>query len=185
MIENIRKEYLRRRRKQLETKQHCKNLIKGINTLAISFVRYSGPFLKSTREERHQIDRRTIKLMTILKALHPRDDIDWLCVRRKVGRGHASVEESVDNLIRHLEDYIKEGKEILITTTRNSPNNTKINKITITRNKMERKTTVWIFQERKGNLKKETVSLLIVVLNNAIRANYFKAKKKKKIRLTK
>ena len=35
----------------LETKLSCRNLIKGINTWAVDFVRYSGPFLKWTRDE--------------------------------------------------------------------------------------------------------------------------------------
>ena len=47
----IRQEYLRRTRKLLETKLSSRNLIKGINTWAMPLVRYSGPFLKWTREE--------------------------------------------------------------------------------------------------------------------------------------
>ena len=47
--EKIKKEYLRRTRKLLETKLSSRNLIKGINTWAVSLVRYSGPFLKWTR----------------------------------------------------------------------------------------------------------------------------------------
>ena len=43
--------YLRRTKKLLETKRHCKNLIKGINTWPVLLVRYSGSFLKWTREE--------------------------------------------------------------------------------------------------------------------------------------
>ena len=46
MKEKIQKEYLRRTRKLLETKLYSRNLIKGINTWAVPFVRYSGPFLK-------------------------------------------------------------------------------------------------------------------------------------------
>ena len=38
--------YLRRPRKLLKTKLYSRNLIKGINTWAVPFVRYSGPFLK-------------------------------------------------------------------------------------------------------------------------------------------
>ena len=49
--DTIRKEYLRRARKLLETKLSSRNLIKGINTWAVSLVRYSGPFLKWTREK--------------------------------------------------------------------------------------------------------------------------------------
>ena len=51
MKEKIPKEYLRRTRKLLETKLSCRNLIKGINTWAVSHVRYSGSFFKWTREK--------------------------------------------------------------------------------------------------------------------------------------
>ena len=81
----IGKEYLRRTRKLLETKLSSRNLIKGINTWAVPLVRYSGPFLKWTREELKQMDQRTRKLMTMHKALHPRDDVDRLYVSRKEG----------------------------------------------------------------------------------------------------
>ncbi len=43
------------------------------------------PFLKWTRDELKQMDQRTKKLMTMLKVLHPRDDVDRLYVPRKEG----------------------------------------------------------------------------------------------------
>ena len=51
MKDKIWKEYLRQTRKLLETKLPSRNLINGINTWALLFVRYSGPFLKWTRDE--------------------------------------------------------------------------------------------------------------------------------------
>ena len=65
MKDKIQKEYLGRTRNLLETKLSCRNLIKGINTLAVPLVRYSGPFLKWTRDEVKQMDQRTRKLMTM------------------------------------------------------------------------------------------------------------------------
>ena len=56
MKNKIQKEYLRRTRKLPETKLFNRNLIKGINTWAVSLVRYSIPFLKWTREELRQMD---------------------------------------------------------------------------------------------------------------------------------
>ena len=54
------------------------------------------------------MDQRTRKLMTIHKALYPRDDVDRLYVSRKEGgRGLASIEDNVDASIRQLEDYIE------------------------------------------------------------------------------
>ena len=97
MKDKIKKEYYRGTRKLLETKLSCRNLIKGINTWAVPLVRYSGPFLKWTRDERKQMDQRSSKLMSMHKALHPRDDVDRLYVSRKEGgRGLASSEDSVD-----------------------------------------------------------------------------------------
>ena len=76
MKDTIRKEYPRRTRKLLETKLSCRNLIKGINTWAVSLDRYSGSFLKWTRDELKQMNQRTRKLMTMHKELYPRDDVD-------------------------------------------------------------------------------------------------------------
>ena len=105
MKEKIKKEYLRRTRKLLETKLFCGNLIKGINTWAVPLIRYSGPFLKWTIEELKQMDQRTRKLMMMHKALHPWEDIDRLYVSRKEdGRGLASIEDSVYTSIQQLED---------------------------------------------------------------------------------
>ena len=103
MKDKIRKEYLWGTRKLLETKLSSRNLIKGINTWAVPLIRYSGPFLKWTRDELKQMDQRTRKLMTMHKALHPRDDVDRLYVSRKEeGRRLASIEDSIDTKIRRL-----------------------------------------------------------------------------------
>ena len=130
----IQKGYLRRTRNLLETKLSGRNLIKGINTGAVLLVRYSGPFLKGTRDELKQIDQRTRKLMTMHKALHPRDDVDRLYVSRKEGgRGLASIEDSVDASIQRLEDYIEKLGGGLITAIRNDTDNMIDSRITIIR----------------------------------------------------
>ena len=79
MKEKIQKEYLMTTRKLLETKLNCRNLIKGINTWAVPLARYSAPSLKWTRDELKQMDQRTRKLMTMHKALHPRERRLWWC----------------------------------------------------------------------------------------------------------
>ena len=174
MKENIQKEYLRRTRKLLETKLSSRNLIKGINTWTVPLVRYSGPFLKWTRDELKQMDQRTRKLMTIHTALHPRDDVDRLYASRKEGgRGLASIEDSVEASIQRLEHYTQKHEGGLITATRNDTDNTMDNKMTITRkqkwegkqlygrfkrlinNTSHDKTSTW---PRKGNFKRETGS---------------------------
>ena len=63
--DRIKKEYLRRTRKLLETKR---NLIQGINAWVVPLVRYLGPFLKWTREEHQEMDQRKRKLMMMHKA---------------------------------------------------------------------------------------------------------------------
>ena len=192
MKNKIQKEYLRRTRKLLETKLSSRNLIKGINTWAVSLVRYSGPFLKWTRDELRQMDQRTRKLMTMHKALHPRDDFGRLYVRRKEGgRGLVSIEDSVDTSIQRLEDYIEKHERGLITAIKNNTDNTIDNRMTITRkqkwvgkqlhgrfkrlinNISHDKTWAWL---RKGNFKRETESLLMATQNSAIRTNRIKAR---------
>ena len=112
MKDTIRKEYLSGTRKLLETKLSGRNLIKRINTWAVPLVRYSGPFLKLTRDEHKQMDQRTRKLMTMQEALQHRDDVDRLYVYRKEwGRGLASIEDTVDASVQRLEDYIENTNE--------------------------------------------------------------------------
>ena len=72
--------------------------------------------------------------MTMQKALYPSDDVDRLHVSRKEGgRGLASIEDIVDVIIERLKDYIEKPEWGLITATRNNTDNTKTNRMTITR----------------------------------------------------
>ena len=78
--------------------------------------------------------------MTMHKALHPRDDVDRLYVSRKEGgRGLASIEDSVDASIQRLEDYIEKYERRLITAIRKDTNNTRNDRMTITRKQKWRK----------------------------------------------
>ena len=72
--------------------------------------------------------------MTIHKALHPRDEVDRLYVPRKEGgRGHTSIEDSVDTSIQRLEDYIEKHERGLIMAIRNNTDNTIHNRMITTR----------------------------------------------------
>ena len=134
------------------------------------------------------MDQRTRKLMTMHKALHPRDDVDRLYVLRKEGGiGLAGIEDSVDSSIQRLKDYIKKHERGLIAAIRNNTDNTIDNRMTITRkqkwegkqlygcfkrlinNISHDKTWTWL---SKGNIKRETESLLMA----AIRTNHIKAR---------
>ena len=139
MKDKTRKEYFRRTRKLLETKLFSRNLIKGINSWAGPLIRYSGPFLKWTRDELKQMDQRTRKIMTMHKVLHPRDDVDRLYVPRKGGRGLASIEDSVDASIQQLEDYIEKHERELITDIRNDTDSTIDDRMTTTRKQKREK----------------------------------------------
>ena len=167
MKDMIRNEYLKRTRKLLETKLSSRNLIKGINNWAVPLVRYSGPFLKWTREELKQMDQRTRKLMTMHKALHPRDDVDRLYVSKKQGgRGLArTIRVDTDNTINERMTTTRkqkwEGKQLY------GPFKRLINNIS------HQNSRTWL---RKGNLKRETGSLLIAAQDNAIRTNHIKAR---------
>ena len=108
MKDKIQKEFLRKTRKLLEIKLSSRNLIKGIDTWALPLIRYSEPFLKWTRDELKQLYQRTRKLMTMQKALHPRDNVHCLYVSRKErGRGLALIEDSVDASTQRPKDYIE------------------------------------------------------------------------------
>ena len=70
MKEKIKKEYFRRIRKLLKTKLSSRNLIKGINTWAVSLVRYSGPFLRWKRKRTYQHWRQRGRIDTTTRGLH-------------------------------------------------------------------------------------------------------------------
>ena len=92
--------------------------------------------------------------MTMHKALHPRDDVDRLYVSRKDGgRGLASIEDSVDESIQRLEDYIQKHDGGLITAIRNNTDNTMDNRMTITRKqKWEGKQLYVLFKRLINNI---------------------------------
>ena len=158
----------------------------------MSLVRYSGPFLKWTKDELKQMDQRTRKLMTMHKALHPETTLtDYMYQEKMWVRGLASIEDSVDASIQRLEDYIEKLERGLVSAIRNNTDNTIDNRMTITRKqKWEGKQLIGHFKRlinnishdktwtglRKGNFKRETESLLMAAQNNAIRTNYIKAR---------
>ena len=96
---------------------------------------YSCIWLCNTREELELMNHRTRKLMAVYKALHPRDDVDGLFSRKEGGRGHASIEDSVDASRQRRKDYIDKCGEKVITATRNNTDDTRISRTEITRKK--------------------------------------------------
>ena len=74
--------------------------MKGIDNWSVHLVRYSGPFLKWTREELKQMDQRTRKLMIMHKTLHPTDDVDRLYTSRKWG-GREALKTALTHQYKH------------------------------------------------------------------------------------
>ena len=119
MKDEVTKEYKRRVRKILETKLNAGNLIKGINTWAVSLLRYSAAFLDWTKFEMEQLDRQTRKLMKMHNALHPKSNVDRLYLLRKDGgRGLLGVEDTVNIAKVSLKRYVNNSTERLISSLR-------------------------------------------------------------------
>ena len=75
MTLNISKEYIRRLRKVLKSKLNGGNLVRGVNTWAVSLITYSAVFVSWRKSELQAIDRKTRKLFTMYGALHPKSDV--------------------------------------------------------------------------------------------------------------
>ena len=105
----------RRLREVLKSILNEGNLIHGVNTWAVSLIRYSAAFVSWRKSELQAIDRKTRKLFTMYGALHPKSDVDSLYIPRKEGRrGLMSIEDCVELAIRGLEVYVHGSEERLI-----------------------------------------------------------------------
>ena len=90
------------------------NLFHGVNTWAVSLLRYSAAIVSWRKSELQAIDRKTRKLFTIYGALHPKSDVDILYIPKKEGkRGLISIEECVELAMRGLEVYVHGSQERL------------------------------------------------------------------------
>ena len=72
---NVLKEYIRRLREVLKSKLNGGNLVRGVNTWAVSLIRYSAAFVSWTKSELQGIDTKTRKFFTIYGALHPKSEL--------------------------------------------------------------------------------------------------------------
>ena len=66
----VSKEYFRRLRKVLKPKLNGGNLVQGVNTWAVSLLRYSAAFISWTKLELQDMDRKSRKLFTMYGGLH-------------------------------------------------------------------------------------------------------------------
>ena len=198
MKERVSKEYKRRVRKVLETKLNGNNIIKAINTWAVSVVRYSAPFLDWRKEEIQELDRRTRKLMTMHKALHPKSNVDRLYIsRNEGGRGLISIEDTIETSKIGLERHVQESKERLLSAAKRSHMEVKETvkqykdrrakerkenwKEKVLHGQFIRQTEEIAGEERwkwlkNSGIKRETETLILAAQEQAIRTNLIKAK---------
>ena len=107
MKEQVRKEYFRRVKKILKSKLNGGNTIKAINSRAVSIIGYGAGIMDWTKEELQEMDKKTRKLLTINRALHPQADVDRLYLKRSEGeRGMIGVEDCVTIETNSLMSYI-------------------------------------------------------------------------------
>ena len=185
-------------RKTLETKLNGKNVIKAINTWAVALLRYSAAFLQWTRLEKEELDRRTRKLLTMHKGLHPRSNVDRVYIpRSEGGRGLQSVEDIIELAILGLQRYVQDSDERLIAAARgNEQKEFETEKELKEKKKNTRKeglrqkmlhgqydrqteevrgTDSWTWL-KEGNIKRETENLIMSAQEQVLRTNQIKAK---------
>ena len=197
MKKKIGKEYLRRVRKVVQSKLNGGNLIRAINTWAVSLVRYAGVITHWKKQELHDLDRRTRKLLTMNGGFHPRDCVKQSYVPRKEGgSGLISVEDCVNQAGILLETYVQSSEEKILKAVRrkaveNQETATSFKDRRRTENiqgwkemplyeqfarqsedQRNDKTWTWLKERR---LKRETKTLTVAAQDQAIRTNYVKA----------
>ena len=137
-------------------------------------------------------------MMTIYRALHPRDSVDRLYLPRKEGgRGLISIEDCVDIAELSLKEYVMRTKEKMISAARgNITKEVESAKVYKKRRKEERETSAWEkelhgqhFRQMKevgakeswtwlqrGELKKETEGMIMAAQSQSLRTNAIKAR---------
>ena len=115
MKDIFRTEYLRRFKLVMKSQLNGKNKIKAANTWAVSLMRYEAGTIKWNKEELQEIDRKSRKIMTMNKELHPRSYVARICVpREKGGRGLISCESCVGREENNLNWYVRNSEEALL-----------------------------------------------------------------------
>ena len=108
-------EYKRRIRLILISKLNGKKKIKAINSWAVAIMRYDAGMLEWKVGELKKLDRKTRKLLTIYKGLHPKSDVDRPYVgREEGGRGLMSCESTIRSEENNLRQYLKNSNKNLL-----------------------------------------------------------------------
>ena len=91
----------------LKSKLNGKNKITAVNTWAVAIFRYGAGIIDWKESELNSIDRKTRKILTMYRAMHPKSDVDRLYMTRKEGgRGLCSVEYAVRGEENSLGYYV-------------------------------------------------------------------------------
>ena len=188
----IPKEYYRRVRKILQSKLNGGNIVKAVNLRAVSIVRYGAGIIDWKKDELKEMDRKTRKLFSIYRALHPQADVDRLYLKRSEGgRGLLSIEECVIIETNSLVNYIKESNEKVLNAVLFEGildgNYVGVDKSRLREERRQRylakplhrsteknrddKSWLWL---KNGKLKKETEGLIIAAQDQALRTNSIK-----------
>ena len=115
MKEKVRREYNRRLKLVLKSKLYSGNMIKAINSWAVSVMRYTAGIIEWSVKELKEIDIRTRKMMTMAGAFHMRGSVDRLYMKRCEGaRGLISIEDCVKKEECSIGKYVKESKEWML-----------------------------------------------------------------------
>ena len=82
--DRLSKEYVGRVKKVIRSKLKGGNMVRVINSWAVSLLRYSGGVVRWTKVELMNLDRKTRKLLIIQDALHARANGSRLYLMRSV-----------------------------------------------------------------------------------------------------
>ena len=121
-------------------------LLSAANTWAVSLMKYGAGTIKWNKEELQDIDRKSRKMMTMNKELHPRSDVARIYVpRKKGGRGLISCKCCVRREENNLSWYVRNSEEVLLRKVGGSnvvnisealdPKKYKVNEVEETENK--------------------------------------------------
>ena len=86
-------------------------------------IRYGAGIIDWTKEEISEMDRKTRKLLTIYGAFHPKSSVNRLYMKRKhEGRGLINIEECIEGETRNMQHYIANSEEDLLKFVAESMN---------------------------------------------------------------
>ena len=115
MKDLVRKEYLRRVKLVAGSWLLGGNMVRAVNTWAVSVVRYTAGILEWNDSELKAMDVKTRKLLTMKGAFHMNSSVDRLYMKRLVGgRGLISVEECVKAEVLGLSNYVAGSEEWML-----------------------------------------------------------------------